>query len=94
MESAGVDPGHGDVEVEDGAVFHFGGRFDLVAIEPVGGEAHDLVVHAVLHFEEGDCLGVVFYDAFHECLAEASLHGCETLDGGGQLAVVAGEDDA
>ena len=94
IKLGGVDPGHGDVEVEDGAVFHFGGRFDLVAVEPVGGETHDLFVHAVLHLEEGDCLGVVFHDAFHERLAEARFQGCETLDGGRQLAVVAGENDA
>ena len=37
---------------------------------------------------------MVFHDAFHERLAEACFEGCETLDGGGQLAVVAGEDDA
>ena len=94
IKLGGVDPGHGDVEVEDGAVFHFGSRFDLVAVEPVGGETHDLFVHAVLHLEEGDCFGMVFYDAFHERLAETRFQGCETLDGGWELAMVAGEDDA
>ena len=49
IKLGGVDPRHGDVEVEDAAVFHLGGTFYLIAIEPVGRETHDFLVHAVLH---------------------------------------------
>ena len=70
LKLGSVNPSHGNVEVEDGAVFDFGGRFDLIAVEPVGGEAHDFLVHAVLHLQEGDGFGMVFHDAFHEGFAE------------------------
>ena len=58
-------------------------------IEPVGGETHDILIHTVLDLEQGDRLGMMVDDALHERLVESALHGCETLDGGRQLAVVA-----
>ena len=90
----GVDPGHGNVEVEDAAVFHFRRTLHLIAIEPVGGEAHDLLVHTVLHLQQGHHLGLVLYDPLHQCFAESRLQGGKTLYGRGQLTMVARQDDA
>ena len=67
---------------------------DLAVVEPVGGEFHDGIVHAVLHFEQGDGVGLILHDAFHERLAESLFHGLVALDGGWKLLVVAGKDDA
>ena len=45
----GVDPVDGIVEVEYAAMANLRCRFHLAAIKPVGAEAHDVVVHAILH---------------------------------------------
>ena len=92
-ELRGIDPGHGDVEVEDAAEFHFGGTLHLIAIEPVAGETHDLLVHAVLQLQQGDRFGVVLHDALHQRFAEAGLEGCKAFDGRRQLTMVAGKDN-
>ena len=44
----GVDPGEGGVEGRDEAVGHLWGGSEVVVIEPVGGELHDVLVHAIL----------------------------------------------
>ena len=63
-------------------------------IEPVGGEAHDLLVHAILHGEERHHLGLLLHDALHERLAQPALQSLIALHRGRQLTMVAGEDHA
>ena len=47
-----VDPLHRYVVVEDATVGCLWCAFHLTAIEPVGAEAHDGIVHAVLYLQE------------------------------------------
>ena len=87
-------PLHRHVVVEDAAVAHLWGALHLAAVEPVGGEAHDFLVHAVLHAEQGDGLGVVVDESFHERAAQSGFQRRQTLHCGRQLAVVSGEHHA
>ena len=90
----GVDPGEGGVEGRDEAVGHLWGGSEVVVVEPAGRELHDVLVHAILRGEEGEAEGFGAGDFLHEREAEATAGGFGAFDGGGQLAVVAAEDDA
>ena len=90
----GVDPGERGVEWRDEAVGHLGRGFEAAVVEPLGGEVHDVAVHAVLGGEECDAVGFGVRYFLHEGLVEASAGGLGAFDGGWQLAVVAAEDDA
>ena len=70
------------------------GGSEVVVVEPAGGELHDVLVHAILRGEEGEAEGFGAGDFLHEREAEATAGGFGAFDGGGQLAVVAAEDDA
>ena len=87
-----VDPCHGRVEVEDAAVFHLGSTLHFSVVEPVAREAHDVVVHAVLHLEQRYHLRIAVHDALHESACQSAFYRLQALDGGRQLTVVAGED--
>ena len=89
----GIDPHQGAVEfVDEAAVAHGGRGLQLAVVEPFGGEAHQLFVHAVLHGEHGYALGFVGSYLLHEGGAEALALGYGVLDGGRQLLMVAGKD--
>ena len=90
----GHNPLDGVVVVEDASEAHIGRRLHAALIEPVAGEAHNLLVHAILGLQQGDSLGMIAHDALHERHTESALHGSQTLHRGRQLAVVAGKDDA
>ena len=94
MALGGVEPEERGVDGGDEAMCHFGCGGEAAVVEPAGGEGHDVLVHAVLHGEEGDALGLGFGDALHECAVEAAAGGFGAFDGGRQLLVVAAEDDA
>ena len=63
-------------------------------VEPVGREAHDGVVHPVLHLQQGDTVGLVAHNLLHQRLCQSSLHGFVAGHYGRKLAVVACKDDA
>ena len=62
-------PVYWDVIVENATVAHLWCTHHLAVVEPVGGEAHDLLVHPVLHLQQRHHCGLPLYDAFHESLA-------------------------
>ena len=94
VDGRGVEPQDGGIALVDEAVGHLGRRAHLSLVEVVRAELHDLVVHAVLHLQQRDTLGLVLDDAFHEGRAQTALQSLKALDGGRQLAVVTSEDDA
>ena len=94
VEARGVYPVDGCVEVEDAAVADRGVGLEHAVVEAAGGELHDGFVHAVLHPEEADGLGLGLRQALHEGAFQSAAGGFGALDGGGQLLVVAGQDDA
>ena len=73
---------------------HLGRCHHHVVVEPVGGEAHDVLVHAILYAEQRHHLGLFRGDALHECASQSALQRLVALHRRGQLTVVAGEDDA
>ena len=90
----GTNPFYWDIQVEDAAVFHLWCAFHLSLIEIVAAEPHDVVVHAVLYFQQGDGFRMHFHDALHECLAQSGFEGSDALDGGRKLTMVTSQDDA
>ena len=77
------------VVIQYAAVFDLWCTLHLAPVEPVAGESHDFIVHAVLDFQQGYYLGLVFGDALHQGLAQSGSQGCNTLYGRRQLAMVA-----
>ena len=90
--AGGGYPLHRRVQVQDASIFHLWRTLHLSAVEVVAGEAHDVIVHAVLNLQQGDGLRVVFYDALHQCLAQSCFESGDAFDGRRQLAVVTGQD--
>ena len=52
IEVGGVYPDHWQIIVQDATVLYLRSRLYFSAIEPVAGEPHDLLVHAVLHLQQ------------------------------------------
>ena len=46
-----VDPCDGSVPVQYSPVAYFGSRLQFPVIKPIRGEAHNVLVHTVLHFQ-------------------------------------------
>lgn len=90
----GVNPHQRGVERRDLAVGHFGGGDELAVVEPAGGECHDVAVHAVLDGEQREARGLFLCHLLHEGPLQSAVGGLGAFDGGGELLVVAAEDDA
>ena len=73
---------------------HFGSRDNAPSIEPFAREAHNLLVHPVLHRQKSDRLRMVGCEAFHQRLPEPPFQGFVTLYDRGELAMVARKDNS
>ena len=60
-----LNPLDGGVELEYRLMANLWCRLHFPLIEPLTGELHDGLVHAVLYLQECHLLGVVFHDALH-----------------------------
>ena len=89
-----VDKGKRFVVVEKEMPGNGGVSAEAVLVEMPGGERHDLLVHPVLFFEEGDGFGVEGDRALQQGNGEAAGGGRARFDRRGKLAGVAGEDQA
>ena len=76
------------VIVQYAPVLHLRRALHLAAVKPVAGEAHDGLVHAILHLEQGDHTWLGGGNALHERHAKPCLQGGKALHRGRQLAMV------
>ena len=49
-----IEPYDGSVQSQDSPPTYLGSGFEFVMIEPLGGEAHDILVHTILDLQERD----------------------------------------
>ena len=92
--SGGVEPDDGCIPLENAAVADVGRGTERAVVKPAGGEAHDGIVHAVLDVEERNDVRFALRDLLHERTVQTGAGGFGAFDGGRQLVMVAGQDDA
>ena len=93
-QQGGIDPHQGGIEFQYATSGNLGSGLKLALIEPVGRELHDVLVHAVLRGEQFDAFGFPLGNRLHQCLVQSLALRFDTLDGRGELTMVARQDDA
>ena len=76
------------------SVSHAGVRHQLATVKLLGAEAHDVLVHAVLHGQHAGCARLALDALFKQGFAQAFAGGLFAFDCGWQLVVVARQHKA